>query len=107
MSGPKKRGQIYFLSDGGWNTSPCQFGLLDEKMPRLGRVVLPNYPHHVVQRGHNKQVVFAEEADYLHYLNTLEAFKVLYDVKVYGFCLMTNQFTLFCNPETQWLGWVS
>ena len=29
-------------------------------MPRLGRVVLPHYPHHVVQRGHNKQVVFAE-----------------------------------------------
>lgn len=28
-------------------------------MPRLGRVVLPNYPHHVVQRGHNRQVVFA------------------------------------------------
>jgi hypothetical protein len=28
-------------------------------MPRMGRVVLPNYPHHVVQRGHNKQVVFA------------------------------------------------
>ena len=28
-------------------------------MPRMGRVVLPNYPHHVVQRGHNRQVVFA------------------------------------------------
>jgi hypothetical protein len=56
------------------------------KMPRLGRIVLPNYPHHVVQRGHNKQAVFAEEADYLYYLNTLEEFKDLYDIKVYGFC---------------------
>ena len=28
-------------------------------MPRIGRVVLPNYPHHIVQRGHNRQVVFA------------------------------------------------
>ncbi|HEJ2355958.1 transposase, partial [Pseudomonas aeruginosa] len=27
-------------------------------MPRQGRVVLPNYPLHVVQRGHNRQVVF-------------------------------------------------
>lgn len=26
-------------------------------MPRMGRIVLPNYPHHVVQRGHNRQVV--------------------------------------------------
>ncbi len=48
-------------------------------MPRLGRVVLPNYPHHVVQRGHNKQVVFAEEADYRYYLSTLVEFKDLPD----------------------------
>ena len=34
-------------------------------MPRVGRVVLPNYPYHVVQRGHNRQVVFAAEEDYL------------------------------------------
>lgn len=67
-------------------------------MPRLGRVVLPNYPHHVVQRGHNKQVLFAEEADYLYYLSTLEEFKVLYDVKVYGFCLMTNHVHLILQP---------
>lgn len=33
-------------------------------MPRMGRIVLPNYPHHVVQRGHNRQVVFAAESDY-------------------------------------------
>jgi len=25
-------------------------------MPRMGRIVLPNYPHHVVQRGQNRQV---------------------------------------------------
>ncbi|MDP5472283.1 transposase, partial [Pseudomonas aeruginosa] len=25
-------------------------------MPRQGRVVLPNYPLHVVQRGHNRHV---------------------------------------------------
>lgn len=26
-------------------------------MPRMGRIALPNYPHHVVQRGYNRQVV--------------------------------------------------
>ena len=67
-------------------------------MPRLGRVVLPNYPHHVVQRGHNKQVVFAEEADFRFYLRTLEEFKDLYGVKVYGFCLMTNHIHLILQP---------
>jgi len=33
-------------------------------MPRIGRVILPNYPHHVVLRGHNRRVLFAEEANY-------------------------------------------
>ena len=28
-------------------------------MPRLGRTILPDYPHHIVQRGHNRQVVFS------------------------------------------------
>ena len=33
-------------------------------MPRMGRIVLPNYPHHIVQRGYNRQVVFAEAGDF-------------------------------------------
>lgn len=36
-------------------------------MPRMGRIVLPNYPHHVVQRGHNRQVVFAAPEDFLRF----------------------------------------
>ncbi len=73
-------------------------------MPRLGRVVLPNYPHHVVQRGHNKQVVFAEEADYLYYLSTLEEFKDIYGIRVYGFCLMTNHVHLILQPGEEIAG---
>jgi putative transposase len=37
----------------------------------MKRVVLPNYPHHVVQRGHNRQVVFAEDEDFQRYLSDL------------------------------------
>lgn len=37
-------------------------------MPRIGRTVLPDYPHHIVQRGHNRQVVFAEPRDFERYL---------------------------------------
>lgn len=36
-------------------------------MPRIGRIVLAGYPHHVVQRGHNRQMVFAAEEDYQRY----------------------------------------
>lgn len=44
-------------------------------MPRMARIVLPSYSHHIVQRGHNRQVVFVEDADYVRYLETLEEFK--------------------------------
>ena len=67
-------------------------------VPRFGRVVLPSFPHHVVQRGHNKQAVFAEESDYRYYLRTLQDFKDLYEVKVFGFCLMTNHVHLVLQP---------
>jgi REP element-mobilizing transposase RayT len=44
-------------------------------MPRMGRIVLPYYPHHIIQRGHNRRVVFAEPRDLERYLGTLAEFK--------------------------------
>jgi putative transposase len=67
-------------------------------MPRLARAVVPSYPHHVIQRGHNKQVVFAETRDFQYYLATLAEFKEAYGVKVYAFCLMTNHVHLIVQP---------
>ena len=64
-------------------------------MPRIGRIVLPNYPHHVVQRGHNRQVVFAAEQDYQRYVSDLRELKDVFGVKVYAYCLMTNHIHLW------------
>lgn len=69
-------------------------------MPRIGRTVLPDYPHHIVQRGHNRQVVFAEQRDFERYLETLATFKGVFGVKVYAYCLMTNHVHLLLVPET-------
>ena len=68
-------------------------------MPRMGRVILPRYPHHIVQRGHNRQVVFVEVEDYRRYLSTLQEFKTEYGVQVYAFCLMTNHVHLLLTPD--------
>lgn len=68
-------------------------------MPRTARVVLPHYPHHVVQRGHNRQVVFAERRDYERYLGTLRELKERFAVAVYAFCLMTNHVHLLVSPR--------
>lgn len=68
-------------------------------MPRMARVVLPHYPHHIVQRGHNRQVTFAETADFERYLATLREFKEEYGVQLYAFCLMTNHVHLLLAPR--------
>jgi len=36
-------------------------------MARRPRVFIPGYPHHVVQRGHDRKAVFVEPADYEYY----------------------------------------
>lgn len=67
-------------------------------MPRRRRIVLPNHPHHVVQRGHNRQVVFGDGDDYLYYLATLREWKKTLGCKVYAYCLMTNHVHLVVDP---------
>jgi putative transposase len=75
-------------------------------MPRMGRVVLPNYPHHIVQRGHNRQVIFAGQEDFEYYLEILGECKEIYQVKIYAYCLMTNHVHLLVQPgnDVQSLG---
>jgi putative transposase len=71
----------------------------------MARIVLPYYPHHIVQRGHNRQVTFAERGDFERYLTTLREFKEEYGVQVYAFCLMTNHVHLLLAPgETTAIG---
>ena len=41
-------------------------------MPRQARIVLANTPHHIVERGHNRETVFIEPQDSLYYLDTLK-----------------------------------
>lgn len=67
-------------------------------MPRVSRVVLPNFPHHIIQRGHNRQVVFVSDEDYLYYIDNLKYWKKSLECKVYAYCLMTNHVHLIVDP---------
>jgi putative transposase len=67
-------------------------------MPRRGRVIVPSYPHHIVQRGHNRQAVFFTEGDRFEYLATLCEFREKLDVRIHAYCLMTNHVHLIVNP---------
>jgi len=68
-------------------------------MPRIGRVVAPNMPHHVVQRGHNKNIVFEDDGGYSYYFDTLGKWTRQLQVKVYAWCLMTNHIHLLLDPR--------
>lgn len=67
----------------------------------MGRVVVPQYPHHIVRRGHDRKVVFASESDFRYYLNTLKEFKDTCGVYIYAYCLMTNHVHLLLAPSDQ------
>lgn len=67
-------------------------------MPRKARVVLPGCPHHVIQRGHNRQVVFVADQDYQYYLATLAEWKQKLGCRVYAYCLMSNHVHLIIDP---------
>jgi putative transposase len=69
-------------------------------MPRRSRVAFAGYPHHLVQRGHNRDAVFFADSDREDYLATLRECRELLSLKIYGYCLMTNHVHLIVDPGT-------
>jgi len=68
-------------------------------MPRRARVLLPGTPHHIVQRGHNRNIVFNLAGDFELYLKNLSECSVRFDVKVHSYCLMPNHVHLILEPQ--------
>ena len=69
-------------------------------MPRLARIVVPGMPHHVTQRGNNRQDVFFVDDDRIAYLKLLAEQCRLYRVAILGYCLMTNHVHHILIPST-------
>ena len=69
-------------------------------MARLPRLTLPGYPHHVIQRGNNRQAIFATAADYRRLLDLLEENAKKFDVALHAYVLMSNHFHLLATPQT-------
>src|SRR4051812_10110037 len=69
-------------------------------MPRVARIVLADIPHHITQRGNNRQDVFFVDDDRRAYLAILAEQFRRYGVAVLGYCLMTNHVPLIVIPRT-------
>lgn len=68
-------------------------------MPRVARIVIPGYPHHVTQRGNNRQDVFFTDDDRRLYLSLLQEHAEAYGLGLLGYCLMTNHVHLIATPR--------
>jgi len=68
-------------------------------MPRNARIVLPDVPHHVTQRGVRKMQTFFTDDDYRLYGKLLAIFSRRANVKVVAWCLMPNHVHLLLIPS--------
>ena len=70
-------------------------------MPRLARIVLPGLPHHITQRGNNRDAVFFCDADRDVYLAHLAEQSAKWGLRALGYCLMTNHTHLIAIPKRE------
>jgi putative transposase len=69
-------------------------------MARLPRLTLAGYPHHVIQRGNNRQPIFFAAADYAHLLALMDESAKKFEVAIHAYVLMGNHFHLLATPHT-------
>ncbi|MFH1279363.1 MAG: transposase [Candidatus Eisenbacteria bacterium] len=68
-------------------------------MPRIPRIVLVGYPHHVTQRGNDRCDVFFSDEDHRTYLGLLKKQTNRYELEVVGYCLLSNHVHLIVIPR--------
>ncbi len=70
-------------------------------MPRIARIVVPNYPHHITQRGNRRQPVFFNDGDYQIYINLMAEWCAHFKVEIWAYCLMPNHTHLIAVPSDE------
>ena len=70
-------------------------------MPRIARVCAVNYPHHVTQRGNNREPVFFDDEDKAFYLKTLRGYSKKWGLDIWAYCLMTNHVHILAVPKQE------
>jgi putative transposase len=65
---------------------------------RLPRLTLAGYPHHIIQRGNDRQAIFADDIDRERYLAILQAAVASHAIAVHAYVLMPNHAHLLITP---------
>lgn len=67
-------------------------------MARLPRLTAPGLPHHLIQRGNNRQSIFIDEADCISYLNEFAELADGHGLAIHAYVLMPNHVHLLVTP---------
>jgi len=67
-------------------------------MARIARIVGAGFPHHIVERGNNRERVFIDSTDYEKYLSFLSKYSEEKEAAVLAYCLMPNHIHLLVTP---------
>ncbi len=59
-------------------------------MPRERRMLIDGGIYHIIQRGHNKTVLFREQSDFEKFKTTIKKYKNKFSFELYHYCLMVN-----------------
>ena len=70
-------------------------------MARMARLVVPNIPHHVTQRGNGRARTFFSDEDYAFYRDLLAEHCAEAGVEVWGWVLMPNHVHLILTPSDE------
>ncbi|MFM9914139.1 MAG: transposase [Methylophilaceae bacterium] len=68
-------------------------------MARLPRYVVPGQPQHIIQRGNNRQIIFAAEADYQFFRDALIEAAAKHGLQIHAYVWMTNHIHLLATPQ--------
>lgn len=67
-------------------------------MARLPRLTAPGLPHHLIQRGNNRQSIFIDEVDCTRFLDELAELAAPHGLAVHAYVLMPNHVHLLATP---------
>ena len=70
-------------------------------MARLPRLTVAGFPHHVIQRGNDRQAIVRDDQDRQRLLELWHEHARRCKVAIHAYVLMDNHFHLLVTPETQ------
>ena len=70
-------------------------------MPRIARLVIPEYPHHITQRGNYRQDIFLDDSDRKQYLSFIADYSRKFNLEILAYCLMNNHVHFIVIPKKE------